>query len=263
MPKTLLKKFNLEYQKLRDLHQNQIQQPWNKYYLCESFNILGHIWCIWDGFRDDAPHTFSVTPFLPSDLTLSCEPKISLFLFMTNTWKFRRRVTCAASNNFRLQLTHAQVNCPQAPDWHQLFFFFPASLLFYLPPPLCSHMRLMWRDSNILQKSLALRWLRGSLITRFLTFSYSFNNLPLLSSLFDSLLLYMLTTWPSRSFDLWPRSRRSRPPCQMMFLKKLTEVHRASLAKQELLVWQAKQLNYNTSQVQLKSCYCTKGISHF
>lgn len=118
------------------------------------------------------------------------------------------------------------------------FVFFPASLLLYLPPPLCSHMRLMWRDSNILQKSLAFRWLRGSLISRSLTFSYSFfNNLPLLSSLFDSLLLCILTTWPSRSFDLWPRSRRSRPPCQMMLLEKLTEVHRASLAKQELLVW--------------------------
>lgn len=143
------------------------------------------------------------------------------------------------------------------------FVFFPASLLLYLPPPLCSHMRLMWRDSNILQKSLAFRWLRGSLISRSLTFSYSFfNNLPLLSSLFDSLLLCILTTWPSRSFDLWPRSRRSRPPCQMMLLEKLTEVHRASLAKQELLVWRAKQLNYN-NKVQLKSCYCTKSISPF
>lgn len=118
-------------------------------------------------------------------------------------------------------------------------------MLLYFPPPLCSHMHLMWLDSNILQISLVFRWLRGSLITRFLTIPSCFH----VSCLSDSLLLYISTTWRLCSFNLQGFGTPNRPPRQIRFLK----VYWALLAKQELLVWQAKQLYFNTSQEEQKS----------
>lgn len=106
-------------------------------------------------------------------------------------------------------------------------------------------MHLMWLDSNILQISLVFRWLRGSLIARFRTIPSCFH----VSSLSDSLLLYISTTWRLCSFNLQAFRTPNRPPRQMMFLK----VCWALLAKQELFVWLAKQLYFNTSQENWKS----------
>lgn len=49
----------------------------------------------------------------------------------------------------------------QNTGWHSL----SSCSALTVTPPLCPHMPLMWRDSSILQGSLAFRWLRGCLIT--------------------------------------------------------------------------------------------------
>lgn len=110
--------------------------------------------------------------------------RISLFLFQSCTWKRGRPVTWRAATD-NPQPNTWKVNCPEAPDWHPSCF----------PPPLCSHMPLMWRDSSILQESLAFRWLRGAWPPDFLP-----SLTPFLNNLF---LIYICTTWPPQSSDLW------------------------------------------------------------
>ena len=89
-----------------------------------------------------------------------------------------------------LNKTHEKSTAPKSQTGIRPAFL----LLLLLLLPHCLHMPLMWRDSSILQESLAFRWLRGA---------WSPDFLPSLRFLSKRLLIYMCTTWPPHPSDLW------------------------------------------------------------
>ena len=89
-----------------------------------------------------------------------------------------------------LNKTHEKSTAPKSQTGIRPAFL----LLLLLLLPHCLHMPLMWRDSSILQESLAFRWLRGA---------WSPDFLPSLPFLSKRLLIYMCTTWPPHPSDLW------------------------------------------------------------
>lgn len=178
------------------------------------------------------------------------EPKISLFLFIRHTWMCRMPVTCAASNNFRLQLTS---QLPWSTTLASVFIFL---LHYYFTPPHFSALTWVSCDGTqtFFRKSLVFRWLRGSLVTRFHTFSYSFLNNLLLLSWFHLCLTHCLHFNHLTITFIWPVTVEQTSMSDDVF----KEAERAALSincKIRIISLTGKTACYITSQVELISSF--------
>lgn len=100
---------------------------------------------------------------------------------------------------------------PRSTRLASVFFFMVHYDFPSFPPLLCSHMALMWRDSGILEESLAFTGLYRGRITWFLTFGYCFlNNLHTHSLRLRHLTLLICYTCDGRRTLLWSDAFRSQ-----------------------------------------------------